>query len=419
MYRLTQLRSSAVVVLAAITLVVMTSHVSMIWHHAVPDFDTDTHIAVSKAGCESPWIREGMGDSAHPLGNALQKRWACSFDGSGVLTATGAWYLMISMGVVAVVALLLLAARSRGAGVTRAAVAIGFLGVAPAMRTLSNRAEEDWIEVSLLLLTALCISATHRTTTRWRGWLVAAALSTLMLALWHSQYLVLLAVGLAPWGVLALVRPKLVGTTRARALALGAAMAVPTATVLGLLVATGYVTRVPYQTMFFSIFNPDYFHGIVPWVRDYVAFSTPWLTGWMGTDGMEEKLFAAPEGAGFVLLGALALAIVVALAALTRDSLLMAVTFGAFALPFLYEPHNAERWSPATAMVALLLAVVVAGRPERSVAATVETETAEPEPAPDTTGPGTAGTEPEIRSGAGSAAGSGKAPVASAQGWSD
>ena len=82
----------------------------------------------------------------------------------------------------------------------------------------------------------------------------------------------------------------------------------------------------------------------------------------MPTDGMEEKLYAAPEGAAYVVLGALGISSAIALAVLTRSSLLIAITFGTLALPFLYEPHNAERWSPAAAMVALSLAGLATGR---------------------------------------------------------
>jgi hypothetical protein len=365
MRRPTHTRSSATAALATVTLLVITSHVSLIWHHAVPDFDTDTHIPLP---CENPWIRAGMGDSAHPMGNALLKKWACQFRDSTLLTPAEGWYVLMSVAVVVVVALLLVSARVTGGGAAQAAVAVGYLGASPALRTLSNRAEEDWIGSALLLSTTLCIVATHRTRARWLPWLLATALCTVVLGLWHTQYLVVLAVGLVPWGVVALVRPRIAGTTRARAVAMGVAMLVPTGTVLSVLFASGHVMRADYHRMFFSIFNPDYWKGPVQWVRDYVAYSSRWLTGWLGNDGMEEKLFAAPEGAGFVLLGLLGLALVVALAVLTRDSLLIAITFGCLALPFLYEPHNAERWSPTSAMVALLLAAVAA-RPARPAVA--------------------------------------------------
>src|SRR5688500_5125210 len=120
MRRPTQPWSSATAALATITLVVITSHVSLIWHHAVPDFDTDTHIAKP---CENPWIRAGMGDTAHPMGNALLKKWACQFSESDLLTPAGGWYLLMSVAVVVVVALLLVVARVGGGGATAAAVA--------------------------------------------------------------------------------------------------------------------------------------------------------------------------------------------------------------------------------------------------------------------------------------------------------
>ena len=40
----------------------------------------------------------------------------------------------------------------------------------------------------------------------------------------------------------------------------------------------------------------------------------------------------------------------------TRDSALIAITFGCLLLPFLFEPHNAERWDPTATSVALALA---------------------------------------------------------------
>lgn len=357
----TRPQGSAMAALGVMILVVLTSHVSLIWHHAVPDFDTDTHLAIAEAGCEDPWIRPGMGDSAHPLGNALLKRWACQFHDSDLLTSRQAWFLLMSVGVVVVIALLVVFSRTSGAGVMCAAVAVGYVGVSPALRVLSNRAEEDWIGAALLLLTTLCVVATSRPDARW-AWLVPAALCTTVLGLWHTQYLVVLAAGLVPWGVIALVRPSIVGTTRLRAVALGAVVSLPVTAVLAALLASGHVTRVRYHKMYFSIFHPDYWHGPVPWVRDYLAYSSHWMTGWMPTDGMEEKLYAAPEGAAYVVLGALGISSAIALAVLTRSSLLIAITFGTLALPFLYEPHNAERWSPAAAMVALSLAGLATGR---------------------------------------------------------
>lgn len=349
-----------------IALLTITSHVSLIWHHAVPDFDTDTIIGQADTVCDQPWIVKGMGDSAHPLGNALLQRWTCQFHQSEVLTPAQGWFILLSVGVAVIAALLIICAHFTGGGPVAATIALAYVGASPALRTLSSRAEEDWIGLALFLVTTLCILAFHRTQTRSRAWLGAVAATTLVLGVWHSQYLLVLALGLIPWGALALIRPSIVGTTRARALLLGAAMALPTGLAFGALFGSGYAVRVAYHKLFFSIFNPDYWDGTLVWCRNYVAYSSRWLTGWLGNDGMEEKLFAAPEGVPVVGLGLLALSLFGYLVVATRDSLLIAIAFGCLALPFLFEPHNAERWVPTTAIVALTLAYGAFRRPRRA-----------------------------------------------------
>jgi len=377
MSRLAGVGRPAHAALALIALVTVTSHASLIWHHSVPDFDTDAIINQGIAGevCGKPWIVKGMGDTAHPLGNALLQRWSCQFHDSSLLTPPQGWYLLLAAAVAATAVLLVVFARMSGGGAVAATIALGFVAASPVMRTLSHRAEEDWIGSTLFLLTTMCLVGYKRTTLRPAPWLVGVALSTVVLAVWHTQYLLVFAFGLIPWGLVALVRPGVVGLTRRRVLVLGAAMAVPTGLVLGALFGSGYAARVSYHRMYFSIFNPDYWHGLWAWCRDYVGYAARWLTGWAGNDGMEEKLFAAPQGAAFVLLGLLALSLLTWLVVQTREPLLIALTFGCLALPFLYEPHNAERWDPTSAIVALTLA---SGAYLRRGAS--EREPSEPEP---------------------------------------
>lgn len=364
--RLTGLRDPGYAALAMIALVAVTTHLSLIWHHPVPDFDTDTVLGRAVEGCGPTWIVKGMGDSAHPLGNALLQRWACQFTGPEGLSPASGWFLLIGGAVLATAALLVIVARVTGGGPTAAALAVAYLGMSPVLRTLSARAEENWVGSVLFLVTAVCMLGFHRSRTRTRLWLTAVAVSTVVLGVWHSQYLLVLALGLVPWGALAMLRPSVAGTTRPRALMLAGSM-VPTALVLGALFGSGYAARVGYHKRFFSIFNPDYWEGIAAWCRNYVAYSSRGLTGWLPNDGMEEKLFASPQGAPFVLLGLLGLTLLVLLVVTTRDSMLMAIAFGALALPFLYEPHNAERWDPTSIVVALTLAFGAYLRPRRPV----------------------------------------------------
>jgi uncharacterized membrane protein len=219
----------------------------------------------------------------------------------------------------------------------------------------------------------------HRASVGLRPRLAFIAVGTTGLAVWHLQYVMVLAFGLTPWALLALVRPTLVSTTRRKAVELGLAMAVPAGTALGLLFGTGYARRVPYQDMFFSIVNPDYWNGIVDWCRDYLAYSTRWLTGWLDNDGQQEILLAPPTSWAFVVLGAVALALVVLLVVSTRDSALVAITFGCLLLPFLFEPHNAERWDPTAIIVTLALAHGAWARSSRAQESS-EPGRAEPEP---------------------------------------
>lgn len=355
--------SPAHVGLAMVGLVTLVTHWSLIWHHAVPDFDTDAIVGQAADVCGNPWIVKGMGDSAHPLGNALLQQYVCLWHESGVLATAQGWSLLLGAAVTIVALLLVLGARITGGGAAAAAIALGYLGVSPVLRTLSMRAEEDWIGLTLFLVTTVLVLAFHRARNRLRSWLLAIALSTVVLSVWHSQYLLVLAFGLVPWGVVALVRPGLAGTTRPRVLMLGAAMAIPSGAVLGALFGSGYAVRVEYHKLFFSIFNPAYWEGIGAWSRNYASYSSRWLTGWLGNDGMDEKLFAAPTAWPFVVLGVVALTILVLVVAATRNSVLIAVAFGCLLLPFLFEPHNAERWDPTAAIVALALAGGAWGRP--------------------------------------------------------
>jgi hypothetical protein len=341
---------------AVIGLVAVVSHWSLVWHHPVPDFDTDTLIAQAPGNCGKPWIVHGMGDSAHPLGNALIQQYLCLWNGSSVATLPQAWALLLVVAVTAIAALLLVVAWRTGAGPLPAAGAVGNLGTTPVLRTLSARAEEDWIGLTLFVVVVVLLLLHQRARTHVRLLLAAIAVAHTVLAVWHLQYVLVLAFGLAPWGLLALVRPRWAGTTRRTAVELGAAMAVPAGTALAVLFGTGYATRVAYQERYFSIFNDAYWAGVVLWVRNYVTYSSRWLTGWLGNDGQEEKLFAAPTAWPFVVLGLVALATVVLLLALTRNAVLIAVGLGCLVLPFLFEPHNAERWDPTAVVVALALA---------------------------------------------------------------
>lgn len=370
-------------VAALMGLVVVVSHWSLIWHHPVPDFDTDTLVGQSPGNCGKPWIVPGMGDSAHPLGNALIQQYICLWDGSSLVTTFQSWALLL-VAVVAVAALLLvLVAHRSGGGALAATAALGYLGVSPVLRTLSARAEEDWIGLTLFLLVTVLVLSYHRAETRLRPRLVVLGLTTMVLAVWHFQYLLVLAFGLTPWALLALLRPGLVGTTRRRALEMGVAMAAPAGLALGALMAGGYTVRAPYHRQYHSIFNPDYWGGVAHWVRNYVTYSSRWLTGWLGNDGQQEKLFAAPTAWPFVVLGAVALALVVALLVSTRSSVIMAIGFGCLVLPFLFEPHNAERWDPTALIVALALAYGAWARPAAPVPEHRAEERPDPEPEPE------------------------------------
>ncbi|WP_090970908.1 hypothetical protein [Nocardioides exalbidus] len=357
-----------------VALIVVVSHWSLVWHHAVPDFDTDTLIGYTTIGvCSQPWIVKGMGDSAHPLGNAFLTRWACLFEGNETVTPSMAWYALICAAVLVTVALLVLLARAAGGGLVAAVVALGYLGTSPVLRTLSSRAEENWIGMALFVVVTMVVMAAHTSPPDRRArWLLAVGGSTLVLAVWHSQYVLVLAFGLAPWGLLAFVRPSWVGTTSRQVLELATAMALPAVAAIGLLFGSGYATRVPYHRMFFSVFNPDAFHGIGTWSLDYVAYSGRWLTGWAGNDGMEEKLFAAPEGVAHLVLGAFALLVFVVLVVTTRNTVLMAAAFGALLLTFLFEPHNAERWDPVVAVTLMALAHGAYLRPSEAVTTPTE-----------------------------------------------
>ena len=360
MPRLTHLRNPANAALALIVLVTITSQTSLIWRHAVADFDTDTHVgrAVSGEACGANWIVKPMGDSAHPLGNALLQRWACQFHQSDLLTPAQGWFLLLSVAVAVTAALLTAFAHISGGGTAAATIAIAYLGLSPVLRALSHRAEEDWVGLTLFLGTTMCILAFHGARTSPWAWLVAVGVSTLVLGVWHTQYLLVFAIGLVPWGVVGMLRPSLVGTTRPRALLLGAAM-LPTAGVLGALFRSGYVYRADYHEMFMSIFNEEYWEGvggIWQWCLNYAAYSSRWLTGWVSNEDMAEALLPPPATTPFALVGLATLALLVLLVVITRSSLLMAITFGCLTLPFLYEPFNAERWGPTAAILALTLA---------------------------------------------------------------
>lgn len=371
MSRESRLWNPANLVLALTALVTITSHVSLIWHYAVTDYDTDGIIeqATGRTACERPWIMKGMGNSAHPLGNALLKRWVCHFQ-SDPVTPTQGWFILMSTAVVVTVALLVAFAYLNGGGAVAATIALAYVSASPIMLTVSNRAEEDWVGSTLFLAVTLCIVGFHRSRLRARSgaWLIAVATSTLVLGMWHTQYLLALALGLVPWGLAAWIWPRALGTTRRRAIALAAAMW-PALAAVAALFQSGYAVRVGYHKMYLSVFNPDYWHGIVAWCRDFLGYSARWLTGWAEADGMEERIFTpAPEGAAVVLLGLLALVLLGLLAAMTRDSVLGAITFGCLALPFLYEPHNAERWDATSTIVAVLLASFVYTQPRQPAA---------------------------------------------------
>ena len=369
------------VVVAVLALVSLVSHWALVWNHPVPDFDTDTIVARAAEVCGQPWIFKGMGDSAHPLGNAVIQQYMCLWEGSSLLTTFHGWALLLIATIAVCAVLLLVAARTTG-GLVGVAAALAYLGMSPALRTLSARAEEDWIGLTMFLLVTVLVLGYERADGGLRLRLALIAIATTVLAVWHLQYLMVLAFGLTPWALLALLRPGLVSTTRRKVVGLGLAMAVPSGTVLGLLFGTGYATRVPYQDKFFSIVNPDYWNGIVDWCRDYVAYSSRWLTGWLANDGQQELLFGPPTSWAFVVLGAVALSLVVLLVVSTRDSALIAITFGCLLLPFLFEPHNAERWDPTAIIVALALAhggwVRRAG-PQESTARSEEESTARSE----------------------------------------
>ena len=57
------------------------------------------------------------------------------------------------------------------------------------------RAEEDWVGLTLFLGVTLLVLCFHRTRSRQRTWLIAIAVSTAVLSVWHSQYLLALAFG--------------------------------------------------------------------------------------------------------------------------------------------------------------------------------------------------------------------------------
>ena len=175
-----------------------------------------------------------MGNSAHPLGNALLKRWACKFHESDLLTPAQGWFLLLAVAVAVTAALLVAFAHINGGGTAAATIALAYLGLSPVLRALSHRAEEDWVGLTLFLVTTMCILAFHGARTSPWAWLVAVGVSAIVLGVWHTQYLLVFAFGLVPWGVVAMLRPSLVGTTRPRALLLGAAM-LPTVGVLGAL----------------------------------------------------------------------------------------------------------------------------------------------------------------------------------------
>ncbi|WP_162799445.1 hypothetical protein [Nocardioides sp. 616] len=341
---------------AVIGLVAIVSHWSLIWHHPVPDFDTDTLIGQAPGNCGKPWILAGMGDTAHPLGNALIQQYICLWDGSSTVNLNQAWALLLVAAVTGIALLLLMVSWRTGAGPLSAAVALGYVGTSPALRTLSARAEEDWIGLTLFVLVTVLVLLYHRADTGLSWRLAGIAVATTLLAVWHFQYMLVLAFGLTPWAVLAMAKPRWAGTTRRKAIALGVAMAVPSGATLGTLFGTGYAVRVEYHKLYLSIFNPDYWEGILHWLRNYTTYSSRWLTGWLGNDGQQEKLFAAPETWPFVVLGLVALATVVLLLVFTRNAVLIAIGFGCLVLPFLFEPHNAERWDPTSVIVALALA---------------------------------------------------------------
>lgn len=347
----------APVTLIFVSLVTITSHAALIWHHAVPDFDTDTFIGRANKGCPPHWLRKGMGDTAHPLGNALIPRSECIFHDSGFLTPAQFWYVALTLAVVMIVCLVGAAARLSRAGELRAALAVAYLGASPAMRTMSTRADEKWIGALLFLIVVLAVLAYDRGRRHAGPRLAAVAVGATVLGLWHTQYLVILGVALALWGAVAMVRPAVVGTTRPKASILVVTVLVPPAIAVGILTWSGYVTTVEYHRKFMSIFNHDYWHGLLPWIHDFVTYSARWLPGWLGNDGQQELLFPAPNGVGFVVLGALSLLITLAVAALTRNSLLVAVMVGCLALPFMYEPDNGERWDAVSVLLALCLAV--------------------------------------------------------------
>jgi len=363
--RLRRLGEGTPLTLLAVALVAVTSHAALIWHHAVPDFDTDTFINRANGGCDPNWIRKGMGDTAHPLGNALTPQAECLFHGSGVLTPAQFWYLALTVAVVVIVGLVAAAARVVGAGEARAALAIAYLGMSPAMRTMSTRADEKWIGSMLFLVVVLAMWWFHAAPGISRPRLGVLVVTSTVLGLWHTQYLIILGVALGLWGAAALIRPGAVATTRRKAVAMAAAVLVPPAVAVGLMLWTGYVTGVAYQQKFLSIFNPDAWHGPVPWVHDFLTYSARWLPGWLENDGAQEVMFPAPRGAGYVVLGIAAVVLVLAVAASTRNALLCAVVVGTLALPFMYEPDNAERWDALSVAFALCLAVGACARDPR------------------------------------------------------
>jgi hypothetical protein len=131
--------------------------------------------------------------------------------------------------------------------------------------------------------------------------------------------------------------------------------------VLLLLRESGVDSRVPYQSMYMSVFNSQMYHGLPDWTYGYLRYSSKWLLGLLDGNPFAEPGGPPPGGAFRAVVGFGALALAIFLVALSRDAIVVCMFVAALGLTFLYEPLNAERWD--SAVIVLVVALVRAARP--------------------------------------------------------
>lgn len=333
----------------AIAVLAFATLATLIIRHPVPDFDTDALLRQAAEGSyHFTWAHAG--DTAHPFGYVFQRLYLGAFGAD----APAAWEWLLCIMLLAVFASLLAVAVWRRTSRLGFLAAVALIGMSPAIHSNASRANEKFIGDALLVGgAALAMVYLSRETTRSR-WLIPLTVVAALNALHHLQGYAILAGGVV-LACLVGLRHGVAHIPLRRLATLAAATVVVPGLLLVILRVTGSTDSVAYQEKYFSVANPEFFHGLDSWAYDYLKYCSKWLLGLLDTAGYVEPGGMPPGGGDRAALGLLALAGASALVLWSRDVLVVGLFSTAIALNFLYEPHNSERWDSVVMAIALAL----------------------------------------------------------------